>query len=176
MSVQKRLLSALAVSLISAAACERAPTAATASSPNAPSLATNTSVVCKSASVPAGYVILSYGQHYTCGFPYNGYATSMTIGLPDSPESVCNSSPIPAGWVITAMGRRYDCDSYSPSSSSYKNTNTIEIPTDTYEYVCDASTIPSTYTTTSYRYYTSSCDRYGNGSSSWPNAREIRKL
>lgn len=176
MSVQKRLLSALALSLVSAAACDRTPTAATASSPDAPSLATNVSTVCKSASVPTGYVILSYGQYYTCGFPYNGYATSMTIGLPDSTENVCYNSPIPAGYVIPSLGRRNDCDSYSPSPSYYKNTATIKIPTATTEYVCDISPIPSTYTSGSYRYWTSSCDRYGEGYKGWNNARSIIKI
>lgn len=173
MHLSKQLLTALTLTVVTAAACDRAPTSAIA--PKAPAFATNVSTVCKGATVPTGYVILSYYNYYTCG-PYGSYPNAMSIGLPASPESVCSNSPIPSGWVISSYGRRYDCDAYSVSSSSFQNTNTIKIPTATYEYVCDGSPIPSTYTSTTYRYYTSSCDRYGEGFRGWTNAREIRKV
>lgn len=175
MYAPKRLLAALTLAVMTAAGCDRSPTDGRMSAPERPALATNTSTVCMSSAVPTGYVILSYGNYYTCGSS-GSYPNAMTIGLPSSPESVCKESPIPAGWIITDMGRRYDCDRYSPTSSSFKNTNSIKPATATYEYVCDESPIPSNYTSTSYRYFTSSCDRYGNGSSSWPNARQIQKI
>lgn len=173
MHLPKHLLSALTLAVVTAAACDRAPTSAL--TPDAPSLATNVSTVCKGSTVPTGYVILSYFNHYTCG-PYGSYPNAMSIGLPASPETICESSPVPSGWVISSYGRSYNCDAYSVTSSSFKNTNTIKIPTATYEYVCDGSPIPSNYTTTTYRYYTSSCDRYSEGYRGWTNAREIRKI
>ena len=176
MYAPKRLFSALALTLLAAAACDRTPTEARVSAPSTPALATNTSVVCKGTAVPTGYVILSFTNYYTCGVSTSGYPTAMQIGLPSSPESVCVDSPIPSNFVITSHGRRYDCDAYSPTSSTFKNTNSIKIPTASLEYVCDDSPIPSNYTSTSYSYYTSSCDRYGSGSSSWPNATRIQKL
>ena len=177
MYAPRRLLSALVLTLLTAAACERSATEARVDAPStAPRLATNVSTVCKGSAVPTGYVILSFGNYYTCGFSSSGYPTAMTIGLPASPENVCQQSTVPSGWVISSLSRSYSCDEYSPTSSSYKNMYVIKIPTATYEYVCDVSPIPSTYTTTTYRYYTSSCDQYGNGSPSWPNAREIRKI
>ena len=176
MYAPKRLLSALTLLLVTAGACDRSPTQARVSAPVAPRFATNTSVVCKGATVPTGYVILSYTSYYTCGASTSGYPTAMQIGLPSSPENVCLESTVPSGWVITSFAKRYDCDAYSPTSAGFKNMNVIKIPTAAYEYVCDESPIPSNYTTTTYTYFTSSCDRYGNGSPSWPNARQIRKL
>lgn len=169
----KHLLSVLTLAVVTAAACDRAPTSAIA--PKEPAFATNVSTVCKGSSVPTGYVILSYFNSISCG-TFGSYPNAMSIGLPASPESVCHDSPIPSGWVISSYGRRSNCDAYSVSSSSFKNTNSIKIPTATYEYVCDDSPIPSNYTTTTYRYYTSSCDRYGEGYRGWTNAREIRKV
>lgn len=174
MHVPQRLTSLLALAVvITATACDRSPTDA-ARAPAGPAMATNVSTVCKGTSVPTGYVILGYTNYYTCGV--SSYPTAMTIGLPGSSEAVCVSSPIPSGYVITSYAHRYSCDQYSPTSSSFGNVNNIKIPTATYENVCNDSPIPSNYTTTTYKYFTYSCDRYGNGSPSWPNAQQIRKL
>jgi len=159
---------------VTAAACDRSPTTPERQ-PVQPRMATSTSTVCTGSSVPSGYVILSYTSYYSCPYGY-GYPNAMTIGIPGSPETVCESSPIPSGYVITSMAHLSSCDQYSPTSVSYKNTYSIKIPTATYEYVCNNSPIPSNYTTTTYKYYTSSCDQYGNGSPSWPNAQQIRHL
>lgn len=176
MHVPQRLVSLLALgAAVTAAACDRSPTSAVRA-PSEPALATNVTTVCKGSSIPTGYVILSYGNHYTCGSSLSGYPTAMTIGLPASSETVCDTSPIPSGYVITSYTRKTNCDAYSATSVSYKNADNIKIPTATYEYVCSGSPIPSNYTTTSYTYFTSSCDRYGNSSGTWPNAERIQKL
>jgi hypothetical protein len=175
MYLPKRLLSALALGVITIAACDRSPTESSLRAPEAPSRATNVQTVCKSASVPTGYVILSYFNSISCG-TFGSYPNAKSIGLPASPEAVCNSSTVPSGWVISSYSRSYNCDAYSPSSAYYQNMDVIKIPTASYEYVCDGSPIPSTYTTTTYRYYTSDCDRYGEGYRGYTNAREIRKL
>jgi len=176
MHVPQRLASLLAlVAAVTATACDRSPTTALVPL-NGPVLATSVSTVCKGSSVPTGYVILSYTNYYTCGSSTSGYPTAMTIGLPGSSETVCDTSPIPSGYVITSYVRKSNCDAYSPTSVTYKNADSIKIPTATYEYVCSGSPIPSNYTTTTYTYFTSSCDRYGNSSGTYPNAERILKL
>lgn len=176
MHVPQRLATLLALTAaITATACDRSPTT-DVRAPNGPALATNVSTVCKGSTVPTGYVILSYTNHYTCGSSSSGYPTAMSIGLPGSPETVCDTSPIPSGYVITSYVRKSNCDAYSATSVSYKNADSIKIPTATYEYVCSGSPIPSNYTYTSYRYFTSSCDRYGNSSGTYPNADRIQKI
>ena len=100
---KKGISTVLVATLLTISACDRGPTEATSAVSKRPELATNVSTVCKNASVPTGYVILSYFNSISCG-SFGSYPNAMSIGLPASPESVCNGSPIrPAGssppWV-----------------------------------------------------------------------------
>lgn len=177
MSLPRRLTCAAAAA-IALVACDRSPTTPDPNTqPDGPSLATNTSLVCMSTSVPTGYVILSYGYSISC--PYSGaygtYPNAKTIGLPETPETVCYGSPIPDGWVVTSYpGRQVACDRYGTgTTSTTDNLMTIEIPGDS-ETVCSGSPIPSDYEIVSSSWI-SACDRYNSGYSTWPNSSRIRR-
>ncbi len=168
MSIPKRLACALAATaLLSAAACDRSPTSASRAGPaDAPSLATNVSVVCSLQSVPTGYVILYYTSSSGC--PYYSSTNAKVIGRPSSPETACSNSSVPTGWVITSYGQRTSCLYYSALSF---NAFTIKIP-GSLETVCYDSPVPSGYSVVSYG-RSASCLHYSTGTN---NTKTIRRI
>jgi hypothetical protein len=142
MFLSKRSALVLAAALAGAVACDRSPTSSDMVAPaDAPRLATNVSTVCRTQSVPYGYVILQYGRSISCpNYSATGF-NNKTIGLPASPETACSDSQVPSGWVITSHGRSINCLNYSATSS---NTFSLKSPSSP-ESVCSTSPIPSNY-------------------------------
>jgi uncharacterized protein YbdZ (MbtH family) len=108
-----------------------------------------TTNICKTSPIPAGWVVTSISTSYsTCGYTNNNVLTIVNTNIlsPGSSLATCNTYSLPpTGWVVT-----YVDSSYSKCGSNYYNNNVSTInranglPINSSLSICNSYSLPPT--------------------------------